>query len=167
MSIHLRLLCCFALASMATPALAEWTRSRVPEFGFAADFPAKPEVESSVDNGVKLTGYSAGKDGTLCLVVVGDYGSTVDPEVELPASRDSFAKGVKSEITSQKRILFPRGAKNLQALQFDTASPTYLFRSLIVIEGPQVYQIAGGVPKEGGNKADLDRCIRGFALIVK
>src|SRR5262245_30171020 len=132
-------------ASLATAALADWTEVSNTTHKFSASFPAKPEVDSSVQNGIKNNTTAAVDNGVMCIVVVGDYGYTIKPDVELPASRDSFVKGVSATVTTEKRITFPRGATMLPASEFDAASDGYTFRTILVIDGSLAYQVTGGV----------------------
>jgi hypothetical protein len=151
--------------AVTAPAFAgDWVRSESEAYGFSADFPGKPSQESSATGGVPMHSMSAGNVKALCLVVRGDYPYTVDPEIELPASRDSFVKGMSATLTSSKRITFKRGDKTLAAMEFDAASATHNLRSIIVIDGTYAYQVAGAVSKKDGDPKNLERCVRGFAL---
>jgi hypothetical protein len=143
---------------------ADWTRSDVKEFGFTAVFPVAPKREDSVDQGVKLTSYAAVANGSLCIVMHGLYPYVINPDVEIPASRDNFVKGISAQLGTQSPINFYRGTKKLRAHKFDANSETYMFRSILVIDGPIAYQVAGGVPRNGGVITDLDRCVNGFKL---
>lgn len=150
--------------ALAPAAQAGWIQHNEPSLGFSATFPQAPTREDSVDNGVKLVTFLAAESGTLCIVVVGDYPNTVIPDEETAASRDNFAKGVSAAVTKSKRITFPRGGTQLEAMAFDAESDRYFFRSTIIIEGQRVYQIAGGVPKPDGDDAELDACVGGLVL---
>lgn len=156
-----------ALASLAlfvaSAWAADWTRTESPTYGFAADFPSKPKEESSVQQGVKMYSLASGDRNLVCLVLRGEYPYVINPDVELVASRDSFIKGMSAKLTATKRITFQRGAKKLQALEFDAANDTHDMRSIIVIDGTYAYQVAGLVLKAGDSK-NLERCVRGFAL---
>lgn len=143
---------------------AEWQKTDVPEFGFSAMFPAAPKREQNTDHGVQLTSYVAIADGALCIVMHGLYPYTVNPDVEIPASRDNFVKGVSAKLLSEKPLEFPRGSKKLRALEFDAKGAMYTFRSILIIEGAHVYQIAGGTPNKDGKQSDLESCVRGLKL---
>lgn len=153
--------------AFAPVAQAEWAKHDVPEFGFSASFPKTPKRESSTEDGVKLTSFVGALNGAMCIVMAGDYPYVIKPDVETVASRDNFAKGVGGKVTTSKRVKFPRGATQLEAMEFDVVSDTYTFRSLIIIEGSRAYQVAGGVPNADPDKAELEACLRGFALIPK
>ena len=155
----------FLSLAFATPVFAaDWVRSESKAYGFSADFPSKPKEESSSTSGVPMHSMAAGDTKALCLVVRGDYPNTVDPNVELPASRDSFVKGMSATLSTSKRITFKRGDKTLSAMEFDAASATHNLRSIIVIDGTYAYQVAGAVSKTDGDPKNLERCVRGFAL---
>lgn len=141
-----------------------WVRTESKAYGFSADFPSKPSQESSSTGGVPMHSMAAGDAKALCLVVRGDYPKTVDPDVELPASRDSFVKGMSATLSTSKRITFKRGDKTLAAMEFDATSATHDLRSIIVIDGTYAYQVAGAVSKADGDPKNLERCVRGFAL---
>jgi hypothetical protein len=158
----------FAAALAFAPAAhADWAKQDVPDFGFSGVFPAELKRESSTEDGVKLSTFAAVADGRMCLVVAGDYPYVIDPNVELVASRDNFVKGVKATLGNSKRLKVSRGATQLEAMEFDAKSATYSFKSLIVIEGSRAYQVAGGVPNDDADKAELETCLRGFALTAK
>jgi hypothetical protein len=150
--------------ALAATAAADWVRVNSAAYGFAADFPEQPKEESTVDNGVKIYSLAAGDSNGLCIALRGEYPYTVDPDVELVASRDNFVKGMSATLSNSKRTTFMRGSKSLAALEFNASSATHDFRSILVVEGPYAYQIAGGVPKTDGNASDLERCVRGFML---
>jgi len=164
----LRVLMVFATAIAAAPsALAGWVIHEVPELGFAGLFPKTPALEATSENGVSISRFAGANVGAMCLVVVGDYPVAVDPDAQTVASRDDFAKGVKAKITSSGRITFPRGTVNLPAMEFEAASATLAFRSMIIIDGARVYQVAAGVPIPDGDTAEMDACIRGFRLLPR
>src|SRR5262245_41852629 len=118
-----------ALASLtifaASAWAADWSRTERPSYGFAADFPAPPKEESSVQQGVKMYSLASGDRTLVCLVLRGEYPAVIDPDVELVASRDSFVKGMSAKLTTSKRITFPRGSKKLQATEFDAVNDTH------------------------------------------
>lgn len=153
--------------ALAPVAQAEWAKHDVPEFAFSASFPKVPERETSTENGVTLNTYAAVLDGAMCLVMAADYPYVINPDEETIASRDNFAKGISGKVTTSKRTKYARGATQLEAMEFDAVSDTYTFRSLIVIEGSRAYMVAGGVPNADTDKAELEACLRGFALTPK
>lgn len=112
---------------------------------------------------MKLTSYAAVANGSLCIVMHGLYPYTINPDAEIPASRDNFVKGVKAQLITQSPIDIYRGTKKLRAHKFDANSETYQFRSILIIDGPVAYQVAGGVPK-GASTVDLDTCVNGLKL---
>lgn len=149
-----------------TPALADWQAVKVPTYGYSAVFPAPPESESHVDGGVKLHSNSSIANGTLCIVVVGDYGHAVDREEEFAANRNNFVRQVGATFLSQRRITLPKGEAKVAALTFDAQSDWYVYRSIIAIEGAKIYQVAGRVARKGGDAKNLDRCTKGFKLLA-
>jgi hypothetical protein len=153
--------------AFASVAQAAWVHHSEPSLGFSANFPAAPKRDDVTEDGVKMATFAASATGALCILIAADYPYVINPDVETIASRDNFAKGVSASVTTSKRIKFPRGATQLEAIKFDAASETYLFRSLIVIEGSRAYQIAGGVPKPDGDTAELDACVGGLVLTPK
>lgn len=156
-----------ALAVGGTASAAGWMQHNAPDKGFQAVFPKAPKVEDTTQDGVKMTSYAASAAGALCIVIAADYPYVINPDTETVASRDNFAKGVSAKVTTSKRIKFPRGATQLEAMAFDAASDKYTFRSLIIIEGSRAYQIAGGVPIPDGDTAELDTCVNGLVLTPK
>jgi hypothetical protein len=154
-----------ALIAVTAPATAvEWTMAKYDALGFSASFPAPPQSEQSVEQGVKLTTIVSAVPEVMCLVVVGDYPAIASADGELESSRDSFLKGVNATLSSQHRIEFPRGTVQLPALAFDSASATHRFNSIIVIDKLRVYQVLAGVPQNGGVQEHSDRCVNGFKL---
>lgn len=162
------------LAGMAFAAEADWSSFTSKEYTFSASFPAAPKAETSTvtahvngkDIPVEMHQFMAkGANGALCLVVHSPYSWPIAIEGELVANRDNFVKGLSATVTTSERTSIKRGnGPALPALHFDATGPTYKFRSLVVIDGQQVYQIAGGVPKKGGEDADLDRCVNSLVL---
>lgn len=151
--------------AFATTAVADdWVRKETTAHRFSAVFPSAPKEESSVDQGVKLYSMAAGDGRALCIALRGEYPYVIKPDIELPASRDNFVKGVKATVTSEKRITFPRGSRKLTATEFTASSDTHNFLSILIIDGSSAYQVAGGVSKTNGNQADLERCVRGFTF---
>jgi len=161
------------LASVPSFAAPDWAHYSSDEFGFAGLFPVTPTV-STENKKVQVNGsdyvitmhtvVSKGANGSICLAVQTIYTWPIDIEGELAADRDNFVKGVGATVTSSKRTTAARGkGPDLPALLFDASMPTYDWRSLVVIDGQAVYEVAGGVPK-GGETADLDRCVKNFAL---
>jgi hypothetical protein len=171
-TIALSVLC--AAAFGVGPAFAAWSTFTSKESRFSAQFPAAPRSEvtnEKVNVGGKelpLTqNLFTAKDsnGSICIVVHSVYSWPIDIEGELVADRDNFSKQVSANVTQSRRISLARGARTgLPALHFDATAPTYRFRSVVVIDGQTVYQIAGGVPIAGGVDADLDRCVDSFTL---
>jgi hypothetical protein len=157
------------------PAWADWSTFTSKTSQFSAQFPAAPRSEvtnEKVNVGGKelpLTqNLFTAKDskGSICIVVHSIYAWPIDIEGELVADRDNFSKQVSATVTQSRRMTLARGARTgLPALHFDATAPTYRFRSVVVIDGQAVYQIAGGVPVAGGDDADLDRCVNSFTLI--
>jgi hypothetical protein len=175
--MRLRAICLSTLvlgAGSAVAAGADWAPFTSKEFTFSASFPAAPKSETSTvtahidgkDIPVAMHQFVAkGANGALCLVVHSPYTWPIAVEAELVADRDNFVKGVNATVTASERTSIKRGnGSALPALHFDATGPTYKFRSLVVIDGQTVYQIAGGVPKTGGDEADLDRCVNSFVL---
>lgn len=156
-----------ASTAFATVVHADWGRSVVPAYGFSADFPGPPRQETSTDNGRKMNIFTGAGAGGFCIVGFIEDTNIVDPNAQLVAGRDSFAKSVSAQVTNSKRTTFPRGTTKLPALKFDAASAKHWFRSLSMIDASGVYQVVAGVPKEGGDMELLERCIRGFKLIPK
>jgi hypothetical protein len=154
----------FAPVSVAQ---AGWVQHSAPDLGFSANFPKAPDREETTENGIKMSTFSAVVEGTMCLIIAADYGYTINPDEETVASRDNFAKGVKATVKNSQRIKVLRGATPLEAIRFDAESSTYIFRSLIVIEGQRAYQIAGGIPKPDGDPVSLDACVDGLMLTPK
>jgi len=87
-------------------------------------------------------------------------------EAELIADRDNFVKGVAATVTKSVRLSVERGSgPKFARPAFRWPSPQATsFAPLVVIDGQTVYEVAGGVPKSGGQDADLDRCVNGFVL---
>ncbi len=155
----------------------KWANYSSTEFGFGGLFPVTPEVKSD-NNKVQLNGKTytvtmhtisaKGANGSICLVVHAIYTWPIDIEPELIADRDNFTKGISGSVTTSKRTTSSRGKGTaLPALLFDATSATYDWSSLIVIDRQNVYEVAGGVPKAGGHRLDLARCVDGFALLVQ
>ena len=153
--------------ALAPLAHAEWVHHNVPEFGFSALFPKAPDKETTTENGVDMTTYSAVVDGKMCIVLAANYHYVINADEETVASRDNFAKGVSAKVGTSKRVTFPRGETLLPAMEFDAESDRYSFRSLIVIEGSWAYMVAGGAPKPDIDTAALVACLRGFTLTPK
>ena len=166
-----------SIGAAAAAAPSAWTHYSSDEFGFAALFPATPKVETENkpvqvnDQNYVITLHTVlakGANGALCLVVQSIYNWPIDVEGELIADRDNFVKGVNATVTSSKRTEARRGkGPALPALLFDATTPSYDWRSLIAVDGQTIYEVAGGVPKSGGDAADLDRCVKNFALTAR
>lgn len=154
-------------APMSTVQAAGWVLHNVPELGFQANFPKTPKREESTENGVKMVSFSAAVEGTMCLIIAADYPYVINPDEETVASRDNFVQGVKAKLKGSERVKVLRGTTQLEAMKFDAESDTYIFRSLIVIEGSRAYQIAGGIPKPDGDPVSLDACVQGLLLTPK
>lgn len=159
-----------ALAIVSTGAAAaqkEWGQVEEKALGYSAVFPEAPKPDVRVEQGVTVKSNVGTAPGMLCLVEMGDYGQHIDAPAELAASRDNFVNGVGATVSTQKRTSFQRDSVSLPALEFDASNPTIKFRSIIVVDGQRVYQVTGGMPKEGGNEANLEHCVRGFRLLPK
>ena len=164
-------------AGVAFAAAAKWATYTSDAFGFGGLFPVTPDVKTD-NNKVQLNGRTytvtmhtisaKGANGSICLVVHAIYAWPIDIEPELIADRDNFTKGISGAVTTSKRTTSSRGkGATLPALLFDATSATYVWQSLIVIDGQIVYEVAGGVPKAGGQRTDLARCVDGFELRVR
>ena len=150
--------------AFSTAATAQWKEIREPNLGYSAAFPVKPEARAVRYQGVAQSVQSAAATGVFCNVSVSHHPQTVDPKVELAASRDSFVQDTGSKISSVKEISILRGAKQLPALEIDSSNGVFALRAIVVVDGSRVYQVAGGVPSHGGRKSDLERCVRGLKL---
>ena len=164
-------------AGVAFAAQTKWATYSSTAFGFGGLFPVTPDVKTD-NSKVQFNGKTytvtmhtisaKGANGSICLVVHAIYKWPIDIEPELIADRDNFMKGISASVTTSKRTTSSRGKGTaLPALLFGATSATYDWSSLIVIDGQNVYEVAGGVPKAGGQRADLARCVDGFALLVQ
>ena len=152
---------------------ADWVAFSSKDYGFSASFPKTPVVTTD-----KHLTTVAGKDymfethqfsakdanGTVCIVVHSLATWPVVVDEQLTANRDAMASGVGAAVTTSKRTSLTRGATAVPALQFDAAGADLAFRTLEVIDGQTAYEVIGGIPIANGNDADLDRCIKSFAL---
>ena len=157
---------CALIGSAATAATAGWQLVRNSSLGFSARFPSQP-AESNVgpDNaGVRATEFISKSNGILCIVIVSFYPEAPDPQEDLNADRDNFAKTVGATVTSSSSTTVRRGGKALPAMIADFEDSKSVYRTLTVEAGATVYGVAAVVPKNGATD-DLDRCVRGFSLI--
>lgn len=162
------------LAMSAGQAHAEWQSVTSKESAFAARFPTQPQVETTTEKATvdgktrPLTHHmytSKDDKGTLCLVLHSVYTWPINIEAELIADRDNFVKEVSATVKQSKRLTVARGAQaDIPALAFDAVAATYIFRSLIAIDGEDVYMVGAGIPVKGGETADLATCVNGFRL---
>jgi hypothetical protein len=154
-----------AVVSLSSAAFAaDWVPFQSQQFRFAGLFPAAPKQDSTVLDGILLTNFVANIPGTgLCMVGHGLYPNDFTPQAELLASRNNFFSGVGATVSASVDMTLPRGSTNLPALVADGSSAAYAFRTLIVVDGRTVYQVAAAIP-QGGDTTVLKRCIDGFSL---
>lgn len=152
--------------TLATAATAQWTESVEPVLGYSALFPEKPEARAAIYRGVKQSVKSAAATGVFCNVAVSHHEKPVDASAELASAPDKFAQEVGGKISSTKEITVNRGTERLPAVEIDVSNNIYALRSIVVVDGSRVYQVAGGVPAGGGRKSNLKRCVHGMKLIA-
>lgn len=150
--------------ALSTAATAQWKEIVEPQLGYSAAFPVKPVARAATYRGVAQSVKSAAATGVFCNVSVSHHRGTVDPAVELAASRDNFLKDTGSKISSAKEVSVMRGATPLPALEISASNDVFAMQAIVVVDGERVYQVAGGVPAHGGRKSDLERCVRGLKL---
>jgi hypothetical protein len=128
------------------PAVAEGsvegTRFEAPE-GFAVRFPAGlPEPRRAQGNGVSADdySYSTGRDGTICVVVVGP-GEGLDPN-NLDAFRDAIAMRGDTVESSEPTTLAGYPARVIKFRNRSKSGTQYYSRGVVLHDGRHAFFVA-------------------------
>jgi hypothetical protein len=131
--------------------------------------PGKAEEQTIKKDEYSATLYTLTvKDGSsprvIYLVGVGDYASTVkvDPQVELPADRDNFIKGLPGMklIESHNMTLDGR-----PGIELTGESNEVTLKARFFVKGNRVYQLAALVFKTADEKVNVMKFFDSFAFV--
>lgn len=165
---------CLSLLALSASAQVNFTSFTSEHGRFTVLMPGAPKQSSMVVNdptmpaSYKTYSFLAIAGMQLFMIVYADYPLDFEPDIEdeLINNMISFNEGVGSELVAAKRIEFRRGPDDLlPALEFTSANESYHFKSIVIWEGPRVYQVGAGSPKgSGGAAGDIDRFLASFVL---
>lgn len=157
------------LVSSITAQTNTWVRHAPAGGGYAVMIPGKPEEQTKKEDTYSATLYILTvKDGStpriIYLVGVGDYAPTVkvDPQVELPADRDSFIKGLPGTSLVESHNITLDGRPGIE-LTGESNQMTVTAR--FYVKGNRVYQLATLVFKGVDEKVNVMKFFDSFAFI--
>jgi hypothetical protein len=157
------------ISSVVAQTPPTWLRLSPAGAGFSVMLPGKAEEQTVNNDRYSATLYKlTTKDGlsprVIYLVRVGEYTSTVkvDPQVKLPADRDSFIKGLPGMKLIESHDVTLDGRSGIELTgESDTTTVTARF----YVKGNQVYQLAALVYKGIDEKENVMRFFDSFAFV--
>ena len=146
-----------------------WLRLAPSGADYAVMLPGKAEEQTVNNDRVSATLYTlTTKDGSstrvIYLVRVGEYSSTikVDPQVKLPADRDSFIKRLPGMKLLESHNITLDGRDGIELTgESNTATVTARF----YVKGNRVYQLAALVSKGLDEKENVMKFLDSFAFV--
>jgi hypothetical protein len=157
------------IGSVAAQTPSPWLRLAPAGADYSVMLPGKAEEQTVSNDRFSATLYTlTTKDGSsprvIYLVRVGEYTSTVkvDPQVKLPADRDSFIKGLPGMKLIESHDITLDGRSGIELTgESDTSTVTARF----YVKGNRVYQLAAVVFKGMDEKEDVMKFFDSFAFV--
>lgn len=157
------------IASVVAQTPPTWMRLAPAGADYSVMLPGKAEEQSVNNDRYRATLYTlTTKDGSsprvIYLVRVGEYTSTVkvDPQVKLPADRDSFIKGLPGMKLIESHDITLDGRPGIELTgESNTTTVTARF----YVKGNRVYQLAALVYKGVDEKENVMKFFDSFAFV--
>lgn len=160
-----------ALSTGAEAASKDWVKLASPDGRFSIACPAAPThkawQETDVETPRTVHVYRCADAAVTVVVAYADYpaGTKVDSDAELTANRDTFLQRIEATQVSSKPFIYqPVPTKMLPALEVEATNANRNFRSVGIVDGERVYQVAVGAPNDPASAIKMQEVLRSFQL---